>query len=81
MSRRLQRGLRGDVTHLTNSQSRHQEHKNAARQMANAAELGMVVTKLWVLSAEVGSCHSLGASNFKLAPTFMENLCTSGVDC
>ena len=49
--------------------------------MANAAELGMVVTKLWVLSAELGSCHSLGASNFKLAPTFMENLCTSGVDC
>ena len=49
--------------------------------MANATELGMLVTKLWVLSAELGSCHSPGASNFKLATTFMGNLCTSGVDC
>jgi len=31
---------------------------------------------LWVLSAEPGSCHPLGAWNFKLAPAFMENLCT-----
>jgi hypothetical protein len=35
---------------------------------------------LWVLGAEPGSCYSLDASNFKLAPTSMENLCTSGVD-
>jgi len=49
--------------------------------MALATELGMVVTKLWVLGVELGSCHSPGASNFKLAPTFMENLCTSRVDC
>jgi len=34
-----------------------------------------------VLGAEPGSCHSPGAWNFKLAPTFMVNLCTSGVDC
>jgi len=31
---------------------------------------------LWVLSAESGSCHSPGTWNFKLAPTFTENLCT-----
>jgi hypothetical protein len=36
---------------------------------------------LWVLSAKPGSCHSPGAWNVKLPPTFMENLCTSGVDC
>jgi len=48
--------------------------------MARATELRMVVTKLWVLGAERGSCHSPGASNYKLAPTFIENLCTSRVD-
>ena len=32
------------------------------------------------MSAEPGSCYSPGAWNFKLAATFMENLCTSGVD-
>jgi len=73
--------VRDDVTRLTNSQSRHQRHTNAANQMARATELGMVVTKLWFLGAELGSCHSTGASNFKLAPTFMENLCTFRVDC
>ena len=29
---------------------------------------------------EPGSCHTPGAWNFKLAATFMENLCTSDVD-
>jgi hypothetical protein len=33
-----------DVTHLTNSQSRHQGHINAARQVARATELGTVTT-------------------------------------
>ena len=36
---------------------------------------------LWVLVEETGSCHSPGAWNFQLAPRFIENLCTCGVDC
>ena len=48
--------------------------------MAQATELGMVLIKLLVLGAELGSCHSIGDRNFKLAPTFMENLCTTCVD-
>ena len=49
--------------------------------MVRATEIGMVVTKLWVLGAEIVSFHSPGDSNFKLASTFMENLHTSRVDC
>jgi hypothetical protein len=81
-SRRLQwSSAKYDVTHL-NSNGRHQGRTNTACQVGRATELGTIAPTVcgsWV-SNLVHVTH-LAPLNFQVAPTFMENLCTCGLDC
>jgi len=71
-----------DVTHLTKSQSRHQVHINAARQVARETELGTVATNncgSWMWNLVRITYLVLGILIWLLH--LWKNLCPSGGDC